>query len=359
MTYYNMTAAKDVATIHIKGQIGDTWLGKGTTSAQFKADLDALGDIKSIELHVDSMGGNMRDGLEIYSLLKNHPAKINVVVDGQASSIAQAIIMAGDTIHMPIGSTQFVHRPLTKVSDVVGNEDVFQELVDDLRAAGDVLIDILVSNNRKGKTREEIMGLLKSEKILNPEESLEWGFADHIESYEIAAINTCDVGDIQKHIELDMASMIKDKKLENYAAQISDRDAKIVLMSERIMELEEAAKPPEVAPATEVIALCKENKLDVVASRLIEEKLPLEQVNYQINNLGRVKDICFAAGIQNLDAVLAASGDNVQMLQTVLNEYAVSMEHDVDNGLPSPTHSDELKGKVPNLGEIYAKRNLN
>ncbi|MBB8286990.1 Clp protease ClpP, partial [Escherichia coli] len=83
--------------IYIYDEIG-FW---GVTAKQFVSELNALGDITHINLHINSPGGDVFEGIAIFNALKNQGATITVYVDGVAASMASVIAMAGDTVIMP------------------------------------------------------------------------------------------------------------------------------------------------------------------------------------------------------------------------------------------------------------------
>ncbi len=86
------------ADIYIYDEIG-FW---GVTAKQFISDLNALGDITHINLHINSPGGDVFEGIAIFNALKTHGASITVYVDGVAASMASVIAMVGNasvTIH--------------------------------------------------------------------------------------------------------------------------------------------------------------------------------------------------------------------------------------------------------------------
>jgi len=89
-----MTQEKQ-AQIDIDGEITSSeWRDSDTSAAGFRNDLKALGDIDVINLHINSPGGEVFEGIAIYNMLKQHKAYINVYVDGLAASIASVIAMA-------------------------------------------------------------------------------------------------------------------------------------------------------------------------------------------------------------------------------------------------------------------------
>ncbi len=81
------------ADIYIYDEIG-FW---GVTAKQFISDLNALGDITHINLHINSPGGDVFEGIAIFNALKTHGASITVYVDGVAASMASVIAMVGKT----------------------------------------------------------------------------------------------------------------------------------------------------------------------------------------------------------------------------------------------------------------------
>ncbi|MEB6311566.1 Clp protease ClpP, partial [Escherichia coli] len=82
------------ADIYIYDEIG-FW---GVTAKQFISDLNALGDITHINLHINSPGGDVFEGIAIFNALKTHGASITVYVDGVAASMASVIAMVGNPV---------------------------------------------------------------------------------------------------------------------------------------------------------------------------------------------------------------------------------------------------------------------
>jgi ATP-dependent protease ClpP protease subunit len=92
-----VNATKNKARIDIYDDIGeftDWWTGEktGLAARDFSAALTAL-DVSEIELHINSRGGSVPDGIQIYNELRRHKASVTVVIDGQAASIASIILM--------------------------------------------------------------------------------------------------------------------------------------------------------------------------------------------------------------------------------------------------------------------------
>src|SRR4051812_45026715 len=89
--YAIRNATADEAELLIYQDIG-FW---GMDSAQFARDLATI-TAATINVRINSNGGDVFAGIAIYNSLINHGARIVVYVDGIAASIASVIAMAGD-----------------------------------------------------------------------------------------------------------------------------------------------------------------------------------------------------------------------------------------------------------------------
>ena len=95
------------ASIDIDGEIG-AW---GVTSNEFKKDVKGLGDVQNIRVNLNSIGGSVGDGIAIKNTLMDHPAKVNIHIDGYALSIASVIAMGGDTKTASNDALLMIHDP--------------------------------------------------------------------------------------------------------------------------------------------------------------------------------------------------------------------------------------------------------
>lgn len=103
--YRISNAAPTETAVHIYDVIGG-W--DGITAADFVRDLAAI-DTKTIALHINSPGGDVFDAIAIHAALVNHPATVNVRIDGLAASAASFIAQAGDTIGIEKPATMMIH----------------------------------------------------------------------------------------------------------------------------------------------------------------------------------------------------------------------------------------------------------
>ncbi len=118
------------AEIYIYDEIGF----QGVPAKQFISDLQALGEIKHITLHINSPGGSFFEGIAIFNALKYHPAAITVHVDGVAASMASVIAMVGNPVIMPANSFMMIHKPWTVAGGDADDMRDFAELLDKTEA---------------------------------------------------------------------------------------------------------------------------------------------------------------------------------------------------------------------------------
>jgi ATP-dependent Clp protease protease subunit len=159
------------------GEISNhSWWGDEVTPKQFREDLEALGDIDTLEVFINSPGGDVFAAQAIYSILKRYNAQVNIYVDGLAASAASLIAMAGDKITMPGNAMMMIHNPWTIA---VGNAQDFRKLADDMDKIRDGMI--VAYESRSPLLREEIIKMLDAETWLSADDCLEYGFCDEIE----------------------------------------------------------------------------------------------------------------------------------------------------------------------------------
>lgn len=181
--WYSIKAQAQTAEIYIYEEIGDFW-GEGVSAKSFADDLKALGKINTISLHLNSPGGVVWDGIAIYNLLKQHPAQINVSIEGLAASIASVVAMAGDEITMADNAMMMIHNPW---GVTIGNAADHRQAADMLDKIGDSIVMAYLDKQQKTMNRDEMMpqkekmaALMDAETWLSAQEALDLCLIDQI-----------------------------------------------------------------------------------------------------------------------------------------------------------------------------------
>lgn len=172
-------AAKDdgPAQVYIYDEIG-FW---GTEAGDFVQQLIAL-DADEIDLHLNSPGGEIFDGLAIYNALKQNKAHVTVYVDGLAASAASFIAQAGDTVVMARNAQMMIHDGIAMA---YGNEQDMLDTAELLSKLSNNIADIYA---QAAKTRgfddtyseKYYRGLMRAELWMNGQEALDFGLADQV-----------------------------------------------------------------------------------------------------------------------------------------------------------------------------------
>ena len=174
--FWNFIRNEDVGELSLYGDISDTtWWGDEITPKQFQEDLNALGDVSTLNIYINSGGGDVFAGQTIYSILKRHSAHKVVHVDGLAASIASIIAMAGDEVIMPKNAMMMIHNAWTVAS---GNKDDLRAMADTLEKIDGVLRDVYVA--KTGREAEEVEEKMNNETWFTADEALEFGLIDSV-----------------------------------------------------------------------------------------------------------------------------------------------------------------------------------
>ena len=181
--WFEIINKADKAEIWIYEQIGeDFWTGGGVTAKSFQKELAGI-KASQIDLHINSPGGEVFDGITIYNLIKQHPANVTAYIDGLAASIASVIALAGDTVIMAENALFMIHNPW---GFAMGDASEMRKTADLLDKIGGSLVTAYSS--KSGKSDDEISALMDSETWMTAQEAKDAGFIDEIsEQMDLAA----------------------------------------------------------------------------------------------------------------------------------------------------------------------------
>lgn len=183
--YFQLEVADREADLTIYGDITSwPWLESDVSSyslSKMLAELDP--DVETINVNINSYGGEVAEGLAIYNALKRHPAQVCTRVDGFACSIASVIFMAGDERCIADASLLMIHNAWTWGS---GNAQELRKLADDMdtitaASKAAYLSKVTISE-------EELTALMDAETWITPQDALAWGFATKGEEAEEAKL---------------------------------------------------------------------------------------------------------------------------------------------------------------------------
>lgn len=160
--------------MYLYGAIAEsTWFENDITPAMFRSELQKhSGDVT---VFINSPGGDVFAASQIYTMLRNHPGKVTVKIDGIAASAASVVAMAGEeTLISPTGMLM-CHNPMTCA---MGNKADMEKAIALLDEVKESIINAYAEKSHL--SRNKIARLMDEETWMNAEKALQLGFVDGI-----------------------------------------------------------------------------------------------------------------------------------------------------------------------------------
>ena len=207
--WYNIQNKAGASTdVYIFDEIG-MW---GVTAQNFISDIKDLKDTP-INLRINSLGGDVFDGLAIYNVIKKRTAKTTVYIEGIAASIATIIALGADEVIMSENSLFMIHNAS---GGAMGESKDLQKTAQVLDKITRQLAEVYES--KTGLSQETIQDMMDEETWLNAQEAFDLGFIDTIsDAIKIAA--KYDVSKFknitQEEIKNKLSININNKKMTN------------------------------------------------------------------------------------------------------------------------------------------------
>lgn len=289
-----ISQAEKRADIYIYDVIGPDWAGL-VGGRSFADAMSEMKDITRIDVHINSVGGNVYEANAIYNLLKQHKAKVITHVDGIAASAATLPMIAGDEIHVAENAIVMIHEPRMNIGSATADELIAS--AETLEKLGSQIVSAYAA--RTGKPVDEIREMVKKETWMTALEAKEKGFATHVSPNKSVSAH-CDLTQFQNvpewcrqalsKMELQM-STTAEKPVETPKAeekQVVKTEVKLepaVRSTEMTIDVDELIKKSlaeERKRVSEITALCVSAKHPQAAQKFIDEGLSVADVNAKL-----------------------------------------------------------------------------
>ncbi len=172
-----------VGKIFIKGQIGTDEDGVGVELIDIISQVRKQPEATAFEVHINSIGGRVDTGFDIYNYLKSLGLPLITIGSGMVASMATVIFMAGDKRVVSPGTKFMIHLPMGGIENATSEDlDVYAK---DLKAVENKIVDFY--SKEIGIQKEAITPLLRNETWLTEKQIYELGFATLETDLKIAA----------------------------------------------------------------------------------------------------------------------------------------------------------------------------
>lgn len=139
--------------------------------------LETPEDEEGLIFEVNSGGGSVYSGLEMYTLIRNSGRRVTVEIQSIAASAASVFASAADTVKISPVANVMIHRASSWAS---GTEQDMGEAAQMLRTIDESILNAY-EHKCQGKTdRETLHDLMRNETFFTAQEAVERGLADEI-----------------------------------------------------------------------------------------------------------------------------------------------------------------------------------
>lgn len=316
----NMNAekiGKNKLRLNIYDQIGPSWMGM--IDGKLVADaLAEAGPVKEIEVHINSVGGSVFEGVAIYNILKDHPAKVRMKVDGLAASSASVVLMAGDEIEVPRNAPVMIHNPETFAA---GGQAEMQRTADFLGKVRDSIVDTYAARTKKPAA--ELIAMMDAETWMYGDEAVKHGFADRV-SGELKIAPVAEPSNLATTFRNAPENLFS---LVALASGIQRSEEK--KMAEPTKQELEAAQAKITADAVEAakVEAVKQAEVKAAADKAVSDARDAER-----NRGAEINSLCLQAGKPELAAKFIGDGATIADVQSHLLKVLCQDRKPVDDG---------------------------
>lgn len=162
--------------VHNKGGL-DKFLQASSDESSYNLarQVESIPKDYAITVHINSNGGEVKEGLGIYNVLKSR--NVTTICEGFAASAASIVFAAGKVRIMQPASLLFIHQ--AHMTGAGGNADDFQKAADDLRTITEAAVTAYKESGL-AISDDLLYAMLKEETWITPKEAVAYGFATQI-----------------------------------------------------------------------------------------------------------------------------------------------------------------------------------
>lgn len=318
------------ARVEMYDVLGPSWAGM-IDAKSVAAQLKDAGELDEIELRINSPGGSAFEGMAIHNILKDHPAKVHVVVDGVAASAASLVAMAGDTVRIPKNALMMIHDPW---SVAYGGESDFQKAINMLSATKEAAIASYAAKSKQPD--EKIAQWMTDETWFTGQEAVDAGLADTTDK------------------ELPLEKVEPKSQVQALFQKAPNQFASLVALSALPKPTQE---PPKMADEITPEVTPPQAEADTSKAK---EKAAQKATNDERSRVQNIMGICNKAGKPELATQFIADGNTVEEVNAKMVEVLCQQRPPIGDGTGAdlnlqPDENAAYKAEYAKDRAAYAK----
>jgi ATP-dependent Clp endopeptidase proteolytic subunit ClpP len=228
--WYEINNGVDVTDVYLFNDIGTF----GISAQSFVEEIKEYEE-KELAIHINSLGGEVFDGMAIYSIIQRRKAKTTVYIEGIAASIASVIALAADEVIMSENSLLMIHNAWGGSS---GDASEMRKQADVLDKISNEIAEIYVKKTHL--PYDEIIRMMGEETWLTAEEAVAMGFVDSISEpikvaakYDVSKFKNITMEKVEKTLNINNKKKIKmteelkswfNSKVDDIIAKVKNSD---------------------------------------------------------------------------------------------------------------------------------------
>lgn len=170
------------ASLYIYDMISADW---GVSAMSVIDDIAQAGDAKTLNVYINSPGGDVFEGRAIMAALRRFDGKKVAHIDSLCASAATSIALACDEVVMAEGAFFMIHNA---TGMCLGDKSDMRDTADTLEKIEGAIVNDYTA--KTGKDEADIRAWMDAETWFTAEEAKEHGFIDSIASSDKKAKNT-------------------------------------------------------------------------------------------------------------------------------------------------------------------------
>lgn len=231
------------------------WSGQDCISAKGVSELLKEADGEDITINLNSEGGSVFAGNEIYSMLKQYTGKVVVNINGLSASIASVLMLGADEINMSPSASIMIHKAS---GGAMGTTEDMQKAINALTSIEKTIISLY--HKKTGLNKDKLAKMMLEETWFTAEEALELGFVDNIVD------------------EPDYSQTADTSLVAQYKERVSNAENFSLAMTELKNQLKEEKMDDKTSLREKIKNILGSDKLDDTIKNEAETAEPTEEV---------------------------------------------------------------------------------